>query len=576
MLRILRIFFKAEGARPGIVLMCLLVAGFAEIVSVSAMFPALLQISGESTTLPPAFQAVLDTVLSPLGPSPTFSSLTIVMILGMILRAVMQGTANAYTGFSAARVLKQMRLAMLDRLMNTRWSAYSSLPAGRLANTLSVDVNRAGQAYMESTRFVTALAKAIVYLLLALMTSPVLALAGLVAGLILVATLGKLIVISRRAGSGQTMATRDLVVKVTDVLNNIKPIRTMNRSRHFLGFFASAIDRIEQAYRLMVISQQFLVRGSEVILAVVAGTAIYLAHQVFGMSLAALTVSSFIFFQAYGVVEQLQRIVQRASEMEAAYTSATKLSSDLGESCERTGGKLSPDLEQGCRFENVSFSHGETPTIRNVNIEIPAGEITVLQGPSGGGKTTLVDLLLGLHQPAHGQILIDDIPLSEISLESWREKIGYVPQELSLLHTSLRENITLGITGISEETILNALALAGAQDFVASLPNGLSTGVGELGSRLSGGQRQRIALARALVSEPKLLILDEVTSALDPETEAAVCDNVKALAGDYTVIAITHRPAWSVIANRLYKIEAGRAAETSKSNSAYSREETIN
>jgi ATP-binding cassette subfamily C protein len=439
-----------------------------------------------------------------------------------------------------------------------------------------VDVNRAGQAYMQSTRFVTALAKAIVYLVLALMTSPVLALAGLVAGFILVATLGKLIVISRRAGAGQTGATRDLVVKVTDVLNNIKPIRTMNRSRHFRNYFGSAIDRIEKAYRLMIISQQVLARGSEVLLAILAGAGIYLAHQVFGMSLAALAVSSFIFFQAYGVVGQLQRIVQRAGETEAALTSASNLSNELGESCERTGGKPSPVLKQGCRFENVSFSHDETPTIQNVNLEIPAGEITVLQGPSGAGKTTLVDLLLGLHQPSHGRVLIDGVPLSEISLKSWRENIGYVPQELSLLHASLRENITLGMTNVSDDAILNALTLAGARDFVFDLPQGLSTGVGELGSRLSGGQRQRIALARALLRQPKLLILDEVTSALDPETESEVCGNVRALAGNYTIIAITHRPAWSVCANRLYKISAGQVTETSDSDSAYLGVEATN
>ncbi len=558
MLHILRTFFTAEGARPGVVLICLLIAGLAEIVSISSLFPALLQISGESSELPPAFQTVLDTLLFPLGPSPSFLSLTVVVMLAMVLRAVMQGTANAYTGFSAARVVKRMRLAVLERLMNARWSAYSSLPSGRLANTLSVDVSRAGQAYMQSTRFVTALAQTLVYAVLALMTSPVLALAALAGTLILVITLGKLITISRRAGAKQTLATRELVVNVSDALSNIKPIRTMNRSRQFLDSFAASIGRIEHSYRLMVVAQQVLSRGSEVLLALLAGAAIYAAHQVLGMSLAALAVSSFIFFQAFGVVQRLQTIVQRASEMEAALTSVKKLTADLGDDGERTGGKPAPGLKTGCRFENVSFSHGDTPIISDVTIDIPAGQITVLQGPSGAGKTTLVDLLLGLHQPAEGHILVDDVPLSEISLASWREQIGYVPQELSLMHTSLRENITLGKTSVSDDAVLKALTLSGALDFVTRLPQGLSTDVGELGSRLSGGQRQRIALARALVNSPKLLVLDEVTSALDPETESSVCDNVKALAGDYTIVAITHRPAWSAIADHVYKIEAGQ------------------
>ena len=273
MLQILRTFFKADGARPVVVLACLLIAGLAEIVSISSLFPALLQISGESTELPPAFKVILDTLLSPLGPSPSFLSLTIVVVLAMVLRAVMQGTANAYTGFSAARVVKRMRLAVLERLMNAGWSTYSSLPSGRLANTLSVDVSRAGQAYMQSTRFVTALAQTLVYAVLALMTSPMLALAALAGTLILVITLGKLITISRRAGAKQTLATRELVVSVSDALSNIKPIRTMNRSRQFLDSFAASIDRIEHSYRLMVVAQQVLTRGSEVLLALLAGAA---------------------------------------------------------------------------------------------------------------------------------------------------------------------------------------------------------------------------------------------------------------------------------------------------------------
>ena len=185
----------------------------------------------------------------------------------------------------------------------------------------------------------------------------------------------------------------------------------------------------------------------------------------------------------------------------------------------------------------------------------------MLQGPSGAGKTTIVDLLLGLHEPASGHILIDNRPLDELSLKAWRSTIGYVPQELSLLHASLRDNIALGNTNLTDDNILDALRLADAENFVSTLPDGLDSNAGEMGGRLSGGQRQRIALARALVGRPKLLILDEVTSALDPETEASICRNALGLAGEFTIIAITHRPAWSKIADRLYKVEDGAAKE---------------
>ncbi|MCP5080151.1 MAG: ATP-binding cassette domain-containing protein [Alphaproteobacteria bacterium] len=175
----------------------------------------------------------------------------------------------------------------------------------------------------------------------------------------------------------------------------------------------------------------------------------------------------------------------------------------------------------------------------------------MLQGPSGAGKTTLIDLLIGLHKANSGTVLLDGIPLGEIDIKDWRKKIGYVPQELSLFHNTIRENITLGDKLLTDEDVMRALAHAGGDVFVNMLPGGLGTVAGELGAKLSGGQRQRIALARALVTRPQLVILDEVTSALDPETEAEIVSSIRALSGDFTVIAVTHRPAWTKIADRL-------------------------
>jgi ATP-binding cassette subfamily C protein len=146
-----------------------------------------------------------------------------------------------------------------------------------------------------------------------------------------------------------------------------------------------------------------------------------------------------------------------------------------------------------------------------------------------------------------------------------------VPQELNLLHSSIRDNIALADPAISDADIMTAVEQAGAQDFVASLSEGLDSDVGTMGTRLSGGERQRIALARALVVKPRLLILDEVTSALDPDTEAAICRNIAGLRDRYTIVAITHRPAWTRIATNLYKVEAGRVTQVEAKTKAKPR-----
>jgi ATP-binding cassette subfamily C protein len=190
-----------------------------------------------------------------------------------------------------------------------------------------------------------------------------------------------------------------------------------------------------------------------------------------------------------------------------------------------------------------------------VSLEVPAGGVTVLIGPSGVGKTTIADIILGLYRADRGDVLLDGVPLDEIDLQTWRRLIGYVPQELILLHDSVYANVALGNPGIRKADARRGLEIAGAWSFVEGLPEGMMTTVGQGGAKLSGGQRQRIALARALASRPKLLVLDEVTSALDPKTEQEICDKIRTMAEETTILAITHRPTFLEIADRIYRVD---------------------
>jgi ATP-binding cassette subfamily C protein len=161
-------------------------------------------------------------------------------------------------------------------------------------------------------------------------------------------------------------------------------------------------------------------------------------------------------------------------------------------------------------------------------------------------------------RPNRGQVLVDGVPLEEIRLQSWRQQIGYVPQEMFLLNDSIRENVTLG-EKVSDAEVRDALDRAGAWEFIAALPEGLDAPVGERGARLSGGQRQRISIARALLHGSRFLILDEATAALDPETEAAVWESLMRLRGDVTILAISHQYALTSVADRIYRVEGGKA-----------------
>jgi ABC-type multidrug transport system fused ATPase/permease subunit len=211
---------------------------------------------------------------------------------------------------------------------------------------------------------------------------------------------------------------------------------------------------------------------------------------------------------------------------------------------------------------NFKYEQSENLVLADINLKIHSGEAVGFVGQSGSGKSTLIDVMLGLLTPLSGSVVVNGQEVSGIK-SVWQKTIGYIPQTIFLMDDSLRRNIAIGIadTEIDEVAIHDALKSAQLEDFVASLPEGLDTVVGERGVRLSGGQRQRIGIARALYHRPSVLVLDEATSSLDTETEHGVMQAVQALQGDKTVIIVAHRLSTVEYCDRLYRLDAGRIVD---------------
>ena len=215
-------------------------------------------------------------------------------------------------------------------------------------------------------------------------------------------------------------------------------------------------------------------------------------------------------------------------------------------------------LQDRIDVKGLSFSYARTTreALSGVSLTIVRGEAVGLIGPSGSGKSTLVDILLGLLEPTSGNVLVDGHDIQE-NLREWQDQIGYVPQSIFLTDDTLRRNVAFGLPKekIDDDAVKSAIRLAQLEEFVASLPEGMETLVGERGVRLSGGQRQRIGIARALYNNPDILVLDEATSSLDTETEHGVMQAVQALQGDKTVIIVAHRLSTVEYCDRLYRLE---------------------
>ena len=216
-------------------------------------------------------------------------------------------------------------------------------------------------------------------------------------------------------------------------------------------------------------------------------------------------------------------------------------------------------------FRNVTFWHRDAKesdkTFENLNLTIPSSQRVGLVGHSGSGKTTLTRLLLRFADVQRGEILIDDQNISDITQSSLRRSIAYVPQEPMLFHRSIRENIAYGQPNATEDEIREAAAKANALEFIESLPEGFDTLTGERGVKLSGGQRQRIAIARAILKDAPILVLDEATSTLDTESERLIQEALKHLMADRTTIVIAHRLSTVAGLDRIIVLENGEIAE---------------
>jgi subfamily B ATP-binding cassette protein MsbA len=244
---------------------------------------------------------------------------------------------------------------------------------------------------------------------------------------------------------------------------------------------------------------------------------------------------------ARGALARLERVMSEPSEAHA----------DTGAELPRVRGRVA--------WRGVSFAYGEQrPAVERVDLDVEAGEWVAIVGPNGSGKSTLAHLLMRLHDSSAGSIAIDGTDIAQLSLASLRGHIGVVPQHVMLFNATVRENIAYGRMDHSGPGLERAARAAGAHDFVAALPQGYDTIIGDRGVRLSGGQQQRIALARALLKDPAILVLDEATAMFDPEGEAGFLENLRREFAGRTVIFITHRPASLRVADRIVHMRDGR------------------
>ena len=544
-------------------LLALIMAGVVEGVGLTALLPLLqkaIDLPKGPSTEPlssSGADSFITSTLAYVGIPATVGSLLMVIMVGAILRSILILIADRKVGYTVAHVATDLRLALLRALLSTRWGYFLGQQVGSMANAAGTEVMRASSAYLHAATALAMAIQAFAYFVVALLVSWKTTLLFMTMASLILLMLYKMVARAKRAGRKQTQLLQSLLAKLSDSLQSLKAFKAMGRENLADELLSTNTMKLNKALRKQVFSKAALRGIQEPLMTLLVITGLYLMLVYLKMDLPKVMVLIFLMARMLNETGKVQRKYQEVAICESAYWSLQEKISKAEQYKEPPGGKLTATLERGIVINQVDFGYNEEMILKNVSLEIPCRTFTSIVGPSGAGKTTLVDLITGLFHPVKGTVLIDGTPLPELDLRTWRRMIGYVPQDTILLHDSIFINVTLGEPSLTVEDVEYALKSAGAWDFITAMADGLNTTVGERGAKVSGGQRQRIAIARALIHKPQLLILDEATSALDPETEAAICQTLKELRGQLTILAISHQSALVDVADRVFQISGG-------------------
>ena len=556
-MRLLVVFARRYPTRSAIMLLCLTLAAMAEGVGMSSMMPLLGMVTGKGSG-DSSLERSIHSLLAGLGLEPTLGALLSLIVGGTLLKAALTLLAQRQVGYTVAQVATDLRLALLRGLLAARWLYYVRQPVGMLGNAFSSEASRASEAYLFGTLLVSQVLQTVLYAGIAAVVSWRTTLVATVVGGITLTSLSGLIRKTKRAGIKQTDLMSTLLARMTDVLYSVKPLKAMGREPLVAPLLEHETESLNRSLRKQVLNKEAVRALQEPMLVLMLAGGLYGASAFGSVSLDSMLMLALICARALFSVQKAQKTYQEMVARESAFWNLEKTIALSKAEAETTTGTRPPVFTRNLSIQGVHFAYDEKPILVDAALEIPVGEVTAVVGPSGAGKTTIADLVLGLVRPSSGCVKLDGVPLDEVDVAAWRRMVGYVPQDMLLLHDDVATNVTLGDPGLSRNDVEEALQAAGAADFVRELPQGLDTPLGERGARLSGGQRQRIAIARALVHRPALLILDEATAALDASSEAGIYDTVRSLRGRTTILAISHQPGLLSVADRVYRLQRGQ------------------
>lgn len=554
---------KEQPVRFALIVASLVISAFLEGIGVALIVPMFQMIQSEQNpssigTMGKILAGVLAFFRLPLS---LLSVLISVFVLVIISQTAFMLSQKLILG-SMFLFISNLRMKLYEAIFYSRWSFFLKQKIGNLTNALTVEPIRACDAFSGLNNMIATIVISTIYIGLAFTLSWQMTIGAVIIGGLVLTLLRKMVGKARGVGTDLTESNAELGQEAIEQIAGAKLIKTSAGEHATVKRFRTRLESILRLTYISGLNQAWAKAIYDVAISGVLCIGIYLAVVFLHMSITTLIVFLFIFYRLSPRLSNLQSYrhqllvnLPALDKIESFYQEATEM--------QETGGKhLFRGLSKGIFLKGVSFGYSpEDYVVKNLNIEIPRKKTVAIVGSSGAGKSTVIDLIVGLLTSNQGSILLDGTLIIEYDLKSWRQHIGYLAQDTILFHDTVKTNISWFYPEAKDEEIVEAAKTAYAHEFIEQLPQGYETIVGDRGVRLSGGQRQRIALARAIIRKPEILILDEATSALDAESENKIQKAIEMLAESITIIIVTHRLATVKIADYIYVLENGRLVE---------------
>jgi len=519
----------------------------------------------------------IGTAFAVIGLRPTLLTVLAAFLAVSVIQALLYRAYLLVNPALEQEFVQALRNRLYAAVVKVDWSFFITQRTNDLVYGVTAEMDRAGTAVFQSLNLFAGLAVSCVYIAIAFRLSPGLTMLVGAAGLVLLWILRGRTRRSSELGEKYSAVNRRQFNMISESIASLKTAKSFGAERRDIVIFAEHARRRTAAYLDLLRSYARSKMSVDLSTAVVISALLYVAVEWLGLRGAGLLMLIYVFGRVMPRVMSLQESAQIIFAGLPSFRTVMRLVDECEAHAERRPGSPegldyegmsgSPEgLHYGreLRLENVSYAYttGSGKAVNDISLSIPVGRTTALVGASGAGKSTLADVLIGLLRPQNGRVLVDGRPLTDDDLPAWRRSIGYVPQESFLLHDTVRANLLWARPGATDDEIWKALERAAAADFLRNGRDGLDTIVGDRGVRVSGGERQRLALARALLTNPALLVLDEATSALDSLNEQQILSAVRDLRGSVTTVIVTHRLSAIRHADVIHVLEEGRVVES--------------